>query len=63
MTEQLCFDFDTPQHDRSTSLLETLPFPPGPTPEPEPFFGLFLPQWLREDVKNGRFSRGRAQSL
>ncbi len=50
ITEQQAFDFDIPQHDRSTRLLETLPFPPGPTPEPEPFYGLFLPQRLREDL-------------
>ncbi|WP_274643777.1 hypothetical protein [Pseudomonas serbica] len=54
MTEQLCFDFDTPQHDRSTRLLDTLPFPPAPTPEPAPFYGLFLPKRLRDDLSRRR---------
>lgn len=64
MTEQLSFDFDTPQHDRSTRLLGTLPFPPVPTPEPEIHSGmLFLPQRLREELSrpNNRFSQRRAQ--
>lgn len=58
MTVQLSFDFDTPQHDRSTRLLDTLPFPPAPTPEPAPepapFYGLFLPKRLRDDLSRRR---------
>ena len=51
MTLQLSFDFDTPQHDRSTRLLGTLPFPPVPTPEPKIYSGmLLLPKRIREDL-------------
>jgi hypothetical protein len=56
MTDQLSFEFDTPHDDRVTRHLGTLPFPPAPTPEPEPFYGLFLPKRLRDELsrRNGR---------
>ena len=58
MTQQLTFDFDTApvEHpDRPIRLLATLPFPPAPTPEPEPFYGIILPPRMLD--KNGHYRR------
>lgn len=66
ITEQQVFDFyqTIPQHPTDVRVLEVIEMTAAPA-EPESFYGLFLPQRLREDLSrpNGRFSRGRAQSL